>query len=72
MDVWTRHLERAFPVTAQRMGNGTWIAVWKHSVAHDEGYGHRHPDACFSAEELVRSADWHALVRARLGLETTD
>lgn len=69
MDRWAREIERAFSVSAQRMGNGSWIAVWKHSVQHDDGYGHRHPDACFSAEELSAATDWRELVCARLGLE---
>jgi len=71
MEKWEKHIERGFPVTAQRMGNGTWVAVWRNNSSHDDVYGHRHPDACFSADELESSPDWHGLVRTRLGLDET-
>ncbi len=67
-DEWARRIEAALPVSTHRMGNGSWIAVWLAGDAHDEGYGHRHPDACFSVEELDSGPDWMGLVKGRLGL----
>lgn len=67
-DNWTHEIDSALPVTSHRMGNGSWIAVWCTSDSCNEGYGHRHPDACFSVDELEASTDWQGLVRERLGL----
>lgn len=67
-DNWTQMLEGTLPVTSHRMGNGSWIAVWCIGNACNEGYGHRHPDACFSVDELESASDWQALVRDRLGI----
>jgi len=68
MEEWVNRIQAAVPVTAQRMGNGSWIAVWKSTPQGSDGYGHRHPDACFSIHELEDAGDWLQLVAGRLGI----